>query len=176
MRPNDQTAWFPFAQDLADEGYAALTYNFRGYGESDVDQDFATLDDDLRGAIAFMQDRGHEQVFLVGASMGGTTSLVVAAQEEIGGIVAISAPGEFEGQDAIAAVPGIQEPKLLMAAEEDTPIMLSLEDMLEVAPEPVESEVYSGNLHGTALLGPESEHADAVRQRILMFLSDHAGA
>src|SRR3989304_4897377 len=61
MRRNDQTAWFDFAEELAREGYAALTFNFRGYGDSQGDQDFDKLDDDLAAAIRYMRDRGKRE-------------------------------------------------------------------------------------------------------------------
>jgi hypothetical protein len=83
----------------------------------------------------------------------------------------VSAPAQFEGQDALSATPGITEPKLFIASEEDTAAMLSLEELLEAASEPKESETYSGDAHGTNLL--LSEHAAVFRARILQFLREH---
>ena len=180
MRPNDQTAWFEFAQELADEGYAVLTFDFRGYGESDGDQDFAKLDEDLSAALQFMRrDRGKETVFLMGASMGGTTTLVVAAREDTAGVVTVSAPAQFEDQDALSVIPNVMEPTLLIASEEDTQAMLSLQELLDAtdqSSQSLESEIYAGNLHGTNLFQSESEHADAIRQRIFQFLREQAGS
>lgn len=176
MRPNDQTAWFEFAQELADEGYAVLTFDFRGYGESDGDQDFAKLDEDLSAAMQFMRrDRGKETVFLIGASMGGTTTLVVAAREDTAGVVTISAPAQFEDQDAVSVIANVMEPTLLVASEDDTQAMLSLQALLDATSQSLESEIYAGNLHGTNLFQSESEHADTIRQRIFQFLREHAG-
>jgi pimeloyl-ACP methyl ester carboxylesterase len=173
MRPNDQTAWFDFAQELADKRYAALTFNFRGYGDSEGDQDFDKLDEDLSTVVRYMRDDlGRHQTFLVGASMGGTASLVVAAQQDVAGVVAVSAPAQFEEQDALSAVPSVTAPKLLIASEDDTAAMVSLDELLEASGDPTESETYTGNAHGTDLL--QSEHAAAVRARILQFLGEHA--
>ncbi len=174
MQPSDQTAWFPFAEELADNGYAALTLNFRGYGDSEGDQDFDKLDDDLSAAVRYMRDRGKRDIFLVGASMGGTTSLVVAEeQRDIRGVISLSAPAKFEEQDAVSAVPNVTVPKLFIASEEDTQALVSLEELLEATGEPKESRVYAGNAHGTNLF--QSEHAAAVRERILRFLQEHGG-
>jgi alpha-beta hydrolase superfamily lysophospholipase len=172
MRPNDQTAWFDFAEELAREGYAALTFNFRGYGDSQGDQDFDKLDDDLAAVIGYMRDRGKERIFLIGASMGGATSLVVAAQEEVDGVVAISAPARFEEQDALAAVPNVTEPKLFIASVDDE-AALQFDDLVAAAAEPKESESYPGKDHGTDLF--QGERAAAVRERILRFLDEHGG-
>ena len=172
MRPNDQTAWFAFAQELAGDGYAALTFNFRGYGDSTGDQDFDALDDDLLAVIRYMRDRGKTRIFLVGASMGATTSLVVAAQEDVAAVVALSPPARFGDQDALAAVPDLRVPKLLLASEGDAPA-LSFAELVAAAAEPKEQELYEGNAHGTDLLQTgKNENADAVRARILRFLEE----
>lgn len=174
MRPNDQTAWFSFAQELAEEGYAALTFDFRGYGETGGDKDFDRLDEDLSAAVRYMRDRGKRQIFLVGASMGGTASLVVAAQREVAGVVAVSAPAQFEDQDALSAVPGVTVPKLFLASEDDTAALISLEELLAAAGEPKGSQIYTGSAHGTNLFQrDQSEHAAAVRERIFQFLREH---
>ena len=176
MRPNDQSAWFEFAQELAGEGYAVLTFDFRGYGESDGDQDFDKLDEDLSAALEFMRrDRGKETVFLIGASMGGTTTLVVAAREDVAGVVTVSAPAQFEDQDALSVIPNVLEPTLLIASEDDTQAMLSLQGLLDATDQSLDSQTYAGNLHGTNLFESDSEHANAIRQRIFQFLREHEG-
>lgn len=173
MEPNDQSVWYPLAQELAGRGYAVLTYDFQGYGETDGDVDFAALDDDLAAAVRFMRDRGKAPVFLIGASMGATASLVVAADEEVAGVIALSPPDVFEEQNALEAVPLVSEPKLFVASEDDA-VALNLDGLVEAAAEPKEEEIYPGRLHGTALLEPDSEYADSVRDLIFQFLQDHA--
>lgn len=175
MRPNDQTAWYPFAQRLADEGYAALTFDFRGYGDSQGDVNYDKLDDDLREALRFMRvDRGLDTVFLVGASMGATTSLVVAAEADVAGIVAVSPPAEFEGQKALEALPNIEAPTLLIASEGDAP-SLRFDELVDAGGSNVESKLYLGKAHGTALFDPTNEHSEAIQQLLLTFLHDHGG-
>jgi len=173
MRPNDQTAWTPFAEELAENGYAALTFDFRGYGISAGDQDFEKLDDDLSAAINYLRATGRDEIFLVGASMGGTTSLVVAAQEDVAGVVSVSAPSEFEDQSANEAMVDVAEPALLLAAEEDTAAMVSLDELLENASGIPESNTYPGDEHGTDLV--LGIYASDVQGDILQFLEEHSG-
>lgn len=175
MRPNDQRDWFEFAEKLADEGYAAFTFDFRGYGESDGSKDFDKLDEDLSEAVRFMRDRGWQKVFLIGASMGGTASLVVAGQEDIAGVVAISAPAQFEGQDALAAVPNISAPKLFVVSEGDIQAA-DFAELVAAAGAPTDSQTYTGNLHGTNLIQGDSEHAASLEDLILQFLEENGGA
>ncbi|MDI6858484.1 MAG: alpha/beta fold hydrolase [Dehalococcoidia bacterium] len=169
MRPSDQTSWYPFAEELADAGYAALTFDFRGYGESDGEQELSLVDLDVEAALRAMRERGHDTVYLVGASMGGTASLMVAAREEVAGVVAISAPAQFEGLNAEEVIAEVGEPKLFIAAEGDASATTSLETLFELAPEPKEQRVFGGSAHGTALL--EEEHAAEVKAAITSFLS-----
>jgi len=175
MRPNDETAWFPYAQVLAGEGYAALTFNFRGYGDSGGSQDYGKLDDDLEAVVNYMRDRGKERIFLVGASMGATTSLVVGERVGIDGIVAISPPAEFDSQDALGAVPRVRAPKLFLASEDDAPA-LDFENLFSAAADPKEEEIYPGIAHGTDLFDPnKNTEAAAVGERILSFLEEQGG-
>ncbi len=171
MKPNDQTAWFEFAEELADAGYAAFTFDFRGYGETGGDKDFGKLDEDLTAIVEYIRATGKEQVFLIGASMGGTTSLVVAAEDDFAGVVAVSPPARFEDQDALAVVADITEPVLFIGSEDDTQAS-NFEELVAAAGESGETEVYSGDAHGTELL--RSEHSAAFRERILQFLEEHS--
>ena len=94
MYPADQSSWWGFAQTLADEGYVALSFDFRGYGNSGGDKEIKLIDRDVRAALDFLEKQGATTVFLAGASMGGTASLKVAAKEgeKLAGVVSLSAP------------------------------------------------------------------------------------
>lgn len=171
MKPSDQTAWAPFAELLAENGYAALTYDFRGYGISPGNQDSDLLDEDLTAVVEYMKARGRQQIFLVGASMGGTASIVVAAQEDVKAAVAISAPSEFEGLRAADAIEGVSEPLLLLVAADDTAAVVSRDELLERAPASTPSETYPDGEHGTDLVN--GLHSEDVQADILAFLEEH---
>ena len=169
MRPADMTSWFDFARLLADEGYTALAFNFRGYGESEIDdQAEFSVAEDVRSAIDAANDAGATEVYVVGASMGGTGAVVAAASNDIEGIVALSAPDVFEGVDAVNWADDVEAPMLLIAADEDGS---AAEDALAIAAasnqEP-EVVVLSGGQHGTNLF---AEHNDELTRLILEFLA-----
>ncbi len=172
MLPSDQSAWSEFAEELAEEGYAVVTFDFRGFGETGGERDFSKLDEDLSRAVGFLRDRNKQQVFLIGASMGGTTSLVVAAREDLAGVVAVSAPAQFDSQDALAAAASITEPKLFIASEDDTEAATSLAALIGASSEPKDEQIYTGDRHGTDLL--QGEHAAAFLELILAFLREHS--
>lgn len=169
MFPNDQTAWFPFASELAEKGFTALTFDFRGYGESGGDKDIEEIARDLRAAVDFMRGQGYSEIYLVGASMGGTASLIVAARDEVAGVVAVSAPQSFQGLEALDVVAGVSEPKLFIASEGDLSAVSSLELFVEEAPEPKEERLFTGSDHGTDLL--EGENSREFRDLIIGFIS-----
>ena len=173
MFPADQKSWWEFAQVLADQGYMALAFDFRGYGESGGERRINLIDWDLEAATEYLRDQDVSTVFLIGASMGGTASLKVAATqgERIAGVVSLSAPEEFRGISVKAD--RVRVPVLLMATAGDRSAKKSVGTMIRDGivggPELTESVVYeSGRGHGTRIF--EGEHADEARQRILAFL------
>lgn len=173
MRPADQTSWFPLATRLANSGgYTVLTFNFRGYGESTGEKEFNRVDTDLQAALDYMHDDlGIDRVFLVGASMGGTASLIIAARQPVEGVVALSALAFFQEIDAVDTVGAVKAPKLFLVSEDDVPAMRSLDQFILQAHEPADEEIYPGDAHGTDLFA-EPFSAD-VQQRIIDFIEDH---
>src|SRR5688572_13482413 len=123
MRPADQASWYPFATELARTGdYTVLTFDFRGYGESTGEKQFDRIDTDLEAAYRYMSDDlGVDDVFVVGASMGGTAALVAGPRLDAAGIVSISSPSQFPEIDAELTVGDITSPKLFITSEDDVP-------------------------------------------------------
>jgi alpha/beta superfamily hydrolase len=171
MRPADQTAWFPFALRLAATGkFTVLTFDFRGFGDSAGEKDFDLLDTDLAAAYQYvLDDLKIEEVFLVGASMGGTASLVVSSDVHVAGVVSISSAAQFQTLDALGAVASISAPKLFISSEDDVPAARSEEQLWLSAAEPKDHEIYSGDAHGTDLF--VGIHQVELEQRILNFLT-----
>lgn len=169
MYPADQTSWFGFAEELQARGIDALTFDFRGYGESDGEKDPGVADLDARAALAFARARGFERVVLIGASMGGTAAIVVAADEAVDGVAALSAPAAMAELDAATVIAAVQAPVTLVAAGDDLSGAESLRDLAERAGLG-EHEVLlmAGRAHGTELL--EAPGRETVRGWLLDFL------
>jgi len=162
MRPADQRSWFDFAVRLAEAGYLVLTFDFRGYcpggedgGCSEGETEIGALWQDVLGAIDFVRDRGASRVALVGASMGGTASLVAASQEgvDVGVVITLSAPASIEGlvvdRDVLAR---ISAAKLFAAGVGDAPYARDAESLFALAPPPKRVEILPSDDHGTDLL------------------------
>lgn len=88
----------------ADAGWVALTFNFRGTGESEGDFSLGGWLADLRAAVDHLLDATDvDAVWLCGFSHGGSLALCAAGEDErVGGVASLSAPADF---DAWAAHP-----------------------------------------------------------------------
>lgn len=179
MYPTDQTSWYPTAKKLAERGYLVLTFDFRGYGESGGSKDIRYLDRDVRAALFALADAGASQMVLVGASMGGTASLVAADASQVlsalrvTGVATLSAPVEFRGLSAQKAVPRLQMPLLLIAAENDTGADGAIK-LRELSGDTADIQMVPGDDHGTDLL--EGAQADRVWDVLLSFIEKNLPA
>ncbi|MDE2801600.1 MAG: alpha/beta hydrolase [Chloroflexota bacterium] len=168
MRPSDQESWQPLAETLAREGYAAFTFNFRGYEPSGGDKEIGLIDFDLGGALDYLSTLGVDRPVLVGASMGGTAAVKVAANRDVGGVIALSAPADIEGLSASEYVAAVDEPKYFMVAEDDTVARLDGAALYDASSEPRYFEVFTGGEHGSDLV--YGRHSELVQERILELL------
>lgn len=181
MRPADQTSWWDFAQELADEGYLVLTYDFRGYcpggdaGCSGGDQDLGEIWRDVQGAVAFVRSEGARRVVLIGASMGGTASVVAAAQDgaEIEAVITLSAPVSFEGMDLTPDVlTRVRAAELFVAGHDDGSAASDAQALYDASPPPKQVEILTTDDHGTDIL--DGNQSGRARTLILTYLERYA--
>lgn len=171
MYPADQKSWFAFARKLGERGYLALAFDCRGYGDSGGQKVVAEIDRDLEGAYRFLRPRA-EKIFLAGASMGGTAAILVAARNQVAGVVSLSAPVAFQGLDARDAVQKLDAPCLFIAAEDDGHAASAARQFRKSCahPEPL-LLIVPGSEHGTRLFDGAS--GKKVEEAILEFLEKH---
>jgi pimeloyl-ACP methyl ester carboxylesterase len=162
MFPADAQSWYGPARVIAKAGYMTLAFNFRGYGDSGGTKQIAKAPIDVEAAKEFLHRRGAHDVAFVGASMGGTASLVAAeADADALAIVAISAPPRFMGLDAAAVATRVQRPVLLMASRDDQAAFASVQELERALPNP-DTKIYDGDAHGTNLLDARPEAVDEI--------------
>ncbi len=170
MFPIDQTGWFSFAGELATRGYRVLTFDFRGYGESDGQKKIDRIDRDLGAALEFVRRQQPRRVILLGASMGGTAAIMVAGREPVDGVIALSAPIQFRGLDAEGQ--RLSAPALFIAAEQDDDNQLSARRLYEQTKGDRSIDIVPGSSHGMGLL--KGSQSSAVRTDIFTFLERYA--
>ena len=168
MSDSDQDDWREFAVSLNGLGYAAFSFNFRGFKPSQGDKAEPLIDRDLEGAIEYLESRGVEKIVVVGSGMGGTVAIQVAAHRDILGVVTISAPLEIDGLSAQEDVEFVSGAKLFFSSEGDKDAHRSAGIFYNAAKSPRLMETFSGSEHGTDLL--YGQHAANIQQRIFDFL------
>ena len=148
---SDMCSWVPFAKQLAERGMRALAINFAS----------SSLDEDMVAGAHELQRRGAEQIFLVGASMGGTAALVATEEVDVAGVAALSAPREFAGIDALPAVRELAAPALFLVGRQDESFARDARRLFRATSSPEKALVTTaGADHGTDLLqDPKAERA-----------------
>ena len=169
MISSDQESWAEFAGTLNAEGYAAFSFNFRGFRPSQGDKDIDQIDKDLEGALEYLEGQGVAQFVIIGASMGGTVALKVAAHRNILGVVALSPPSEIQGLSTAEDIALVTAAKLFFASEDDRSAQQSAGELYAASKAPRLFESFIGGEHGTDLL--YGDHAQGVQDRIFEFLA-----
>ena len=148
---SDFCSWVPFAQQLAQRHMRALAVNFVS----------TSLDSDMVAGARELLRRGAKRIILVGASMGGTAALVAATNIDVAGVVAVSAPREFSGLDALPAVRRLEIPVLFLAGRQDGEFARDARRLYRAANSRTKALVMvAGSEHGTDLLeDPEARRA-----------------
>jgi pimeloyl-ACP methyl ester carboxylesterase len=131
----DACQWSSYARRLAGRGYLVISFDFRGYGDSQSRSGRAAgrLAADVAAAARAARARGARKVFAVGASMGGTAVLVAGAniRPRLNGVVSLSGPASFGGLSAESAVPRLTAPVLYVAGQLDSDFALDARRLYE---------------------------------------------
>ena len=175
----DQTTWHPFANLLAERGYAALTFDFRGVGRSEGKLIYGNLAMDVSAAVQFLQNRGYQKIICIGASMGGT-ACIRAAQDHVfdGLIILASTMAAGSGKDVLRLTPddlkNLTQPKIFISANDEYSIVANdTKRMYELSSDPKDLLLLPGTQHGTNLFGTEvGEELSTVMLRFLEYIGN----
>lgn len=167
MYPADQSDWTDFANVLAAHGYQALTFDFRGFTESEGSSGTEFADRDLLAAYQFMRPRV-SRIFIAGASLGSEAAILVATHEPVAGLICISTPTSFGGLNVEDAVRRVHAPILFVTSADDPLVGEQPEILFRSAMEPKAFQVFSGRAHGTSILfGPHGTELESLMLRFI---------
>jgi hypothetical protein len=185
-----QGMWFPFAQVLRTHGYRVLTFNFGGYcpggtygcsGGTFVKSETWR---DITLAAGNLRTQGVQRVFVMGAGLGGHSSLWAASQPgiEFAGVISVSTPqaaiGGPSSYDLTPAILGmIAEPKLFVAGGlDDAEGKSDTQSMYAAAPNPKQLALLDSSSSGPELFstGVGVDYAPKATQLILGFLGRYS--
>lgn len=177
MYQNNKKSWDSFARKLAKQGYAALAFDFRGWGESEGGGDIPDMYLDVLAAANYLANFSlvdRERIAVVGASMGGMSAVIAGAKSSlIDAVVTICAPSSWQGSEPIEYVDQISpRPILVIAAADDAHLDLRVAKMLYLkAGEPRQWLALKTNRHGTDIFS--TGLAGELETAIINFLCEH---
>ncbi len=156
---NMSSEWGDVPMQFASRGFAVLTYQYR-----DTTDDTTRLAD-LQAAITFMQQQGAQKIVLMGASIGGLVTAMVAAQAHVQAIVLLSAPYAYNTILLTATLAKqITAPAFIIESDEDefVPDAQKIYGWLTV---PKTLKIYpDDDSHGVALFANHDDLFPAVWQ------------
>lgn len=170
--PSSLCGWFPYASELARDGFRVLAFDSRSTGDR--------LDLDVAAAVDETRALGARRVVAMGASMGGAATLVAAGRDcfAVSGVVSVSGETDLrrfgEGAPPLYAVPWeprIAAPLLVVGSTGDALITPGQVQTLvdRAASKDKRAVLVDGYDHGWNLLQGSSANA-RIRAAVLDFL------
>lgn len=161
----DQSAWWEVIRRQRAPGVSALTFDFRGHGESEgLLEDVEGMVMDAEAAIAFARGLGFERVMLVGAGMGAAIAMATAVQEPDVTVVGFSAPADFDALDTVPLAEVLDTRVQLIASRDDVSAAHSLRSFRALGNiDSTQARLYPGRSHGVRML--EGRAGADVRER-----------
>jgi len=169
MLGRDRSTWDDFAEKLANQGYAVVSIDFRGHGESTKrgdstlnykefsDDDFRKMTLDVQPVLDFFRDDRRidsTRIVIIGASIGANVALQVAANDPAVRAVVLLSPGKtYHGVRTESAMLDYGKRAVLIAAsEEDKYAAQSSRDLKELAQGTSRLLMMKNVGHGTNML------------------------
>jgi alpha-beta hydrolase superfamily lysophospholipase len=177
--PADLCGWLPYIATLTHAGLHVLAFDFRGFGDSQrpgSTHKYLAYSRDLGAAVARMRGEGLRTVFLIGASFGGAAALTYAPALPLAGVISLSGEAQLPGAglDALAAVPRLTAPLLIVGSREDRylPISDALRLLRRAGSRDKRTAFYPGAFHGWQLV-EDAPYAGRVRALVLGWIRAH---
>jgi len=174
--PADLCGWLPYIAALRGSGVRVLAFDFRGYGDSQrppLTLKYLAYGQDLNAAIARLRADGARKVFLMGASFGGAAALTYAPDLPLAGVISLSGEAQIAGADldALAAVPRLRAPLLIVGSRDDRylPVRDALRLLRHAGSRDKRTALYPGAFHGWELI-EDAPYAARVRALVLAWI------
>jgi len=136
MLGTDRSTWNKFAQELSENGYAVLSVDLRGHGESTkqanhtisyqsfMPKNFKNMTLDVKAAKKYLigeRNANPNQISIIGASIGANLALKYAASDNSINSVILLSPGlNYRGISALDTIMKYNGPIYIVTAEDDS--------------------------------------------------------
>ncbi len=155
----DRTQWAPYREEFLAEGFAVLSYDTRGFGESTLAAIpaanaayFSSMPNDLAAVVEYALDQpkiNSQKIFVIGASLGGNIALVEAGRNSSITRTVILSPSGTSSLDGTGLTDFTPKSILGIADSADQPALTTIMDKVA---EPKKTIIVPATGHGVALL------------------------
>lgn len=166
--------WAYMAQKMARKGFTSLSVDLRGHGESllkgteeldreiFMDEDYASMAEDLRAAVEFLRGQpgvAERGVQLVGSDLGGSLALMHGVADAGITSLALLSPGlGYDGVNTMGSAGSFGDRPLMMVfSVEDQYSKKSTEVLAKERSGPTHVEILYGVGHGTKMLSRDPD-------------------
>lgn len=135
----------PLAYYLAQHGFTAMVFNFRGYEGSEGVPDPSLMDRDVVGAaMSLSKNFGAHEVSYVGFGTGALVVAKAATSQDFTPrtLVLAGLPSSYGPLEAQKVLPPLFLPKLFMVPSGDDSVVERTKELMNLAPNPKELYVY----------------------------------
>jgi dienelactone hydrolase len=166
--------WDAFARALQVRGFAVLTVDWRGQGESGGAVDWAKAPADAQAVWQSMLARPEvdaEHAAIVGASIGANLALITGENNpQVATVIALSPGQDYKGVQPVAGLGNFgQRGVLFVASQDDTYAYDSVRQMAPLVPKG-ETYYFAKAGHGTAMFSETT-----LAPLLFTWLQDHLG-
>lgn len=165
----DRSTWDKFAQELSQNGYAVLSVDLRGHGESIkqanhtisyqsfMPKNFKNMTLDVKAAKKYLiegRKANPNQISIIGASIGANLALNYAASDHSIKSVILLSPGlNYRGISTLDAIMKYKNPIYIVTAEDDSESAKDSKILCEKITCAENLKIFENtNVHGTDML------------------------
>lgn len=188
MYRSDRSAWLPLVPELEKAGFAVLTIDLRGHGQSTKPEDrelkkrvaardpdlFQAMHGDVTGAYHWLQQRPEvdlSRLAIVGASVGCSVAIDYAGRDKSVDVTVLMTPGKsYLGLDSMAHIKKYGgRPVLMLASEEER--SGGTDALAKLADDAVIKIYDQSGIHGTRMFGK----VPGIASLIAKYLAEQVG-
>jgi len=159
----DRNSWDGLLNALQKKHLSVLAIDFRGYGDSHA-PDLINKYEDILAAVHFLrQQKKQQEIYILGASMGGAAAAQASIKAKPGEIqkLVLLSPAPFQSAERLKG-------PLLVIASQDEPMKNLIAELYRQAPQPKQLVWLPGHAHAQHIL--KTEQKAALIQQIVDFL------
>jgi pimeloyl-ACP methyl ester carboxylesterase len=166
-REQDHTAWDAFAARLQAAGYAVLTVDLRGHGQTGGGVNWPLAQDDVRivlAQLAVLPGINNTQLIVIGAGIGANLGLNACA-DQVGcvGMVMLSPGLDYRGITTPEAMARLgARPVLIVASENDDNNPADSLQLDSMAAGDHQLQIFPAAGHGTAMFAADPGVVDLI--------------